>query len=669
MEQHEALQLRYVHQVGVVQERFQEYLEARINDPASEAVSLHSSRHSNREGLQFSSRHPILRSDDVTSNRAQPSQLTSRAAPRNSIELSVGLERVDVRDGTDLEMEQAERDLQRLILEVDDGASSRSASRGFKDIVGWCDNQRRWISPEADGRADSLPDEWIDLYSSGRLLPIHDQNLGSRSSVRADLELYYGKALDWFCWIDLFRALVHDSNKSAGEKLALLKRHLRGDCADIVHGLGGGEAAYIEALTRLKQTCGRRDVMRAAHLQAIDKLELKHDPSNFKRYAEKLRTHLFDLSWIGVTSSADLIERVCQRLQLQDRLAWNMERRGEVEDRTLNSFGSWLCVRASAYQNAYSIAADQLPSPSTKTNHRHQVRSHQSVTKTQTEVTPPKPRVVVAFCFRCEKEHRLAECEDFKTLSVGDRVGLCAKHRLCFSCLGSKHSARDCNYRKACKFEGCKYTHHPLLHDFSSGLSESARNNTLRAAQPARHKIAMRMIRLEIIAADGTITPTNVFVDEGSDTPLMRQGLASRLSIRGPRQVLEVDGAGGVVNRYSSQKIEIQMRSTTGETFKLLLSTLPQVAAPTPKIDWLNLKHRWAHLSDLPVKETGGPVDVLIGMDYGHLLAVLESRYGGESEPIASRTRLGWILRRVIDRDSTVTTAKASQDKQRNITN
>lgn len=38
--------------------------------------------------------------------------------------------------------------------------------------------------------------------------------------------------------------------------------------------------------------------MRAAHLQAIEKMELKNDPAAFKRYAEKIQTHLFDLSRI-----------------------------------------------------------------------------------------------------------------------------------------------------------------------------------------------------------------------------------------------------------------------------------------------------------------------------------------------------------------------------------
>ena len=113
--------------------------------------------------------------------------------------------------------------------------------------------------------------------------------------------------MDWFTWIDLFRALVHDTGKSPGEKLALLHRYVREDCLDVIHGLGGGEGAYIEAKVRLKESCGRRDVMRAAHIQTIENLELKNDPAIFKRYAEKVRTHLFDLSRIGETFSAGLI--------------------------------------------------------------------------------------------------------------------------------------------------------------------------------------------------------------------------------------------------------------------------------------------------------------------------------------------------------------------------
>ena len=108
------------------------------------------------------------------------------------------------------------------------------------------------------------PDDWIDLYSGWLLLSVH-KKFSFRSTVSPRLDVFHGKALEWFDWIYLFRALVHNTPKSTGEKLLLLKRHLKGECLDIVYNLGGGESAYKQVLVRLKENYGRRDVMRASH--------------------------------------------------------------------------------------------------------------------------------------------------------------------------------------------------------------------------------------------------------------------------------------------------------------------------------------------------------------------------------------------------------------------
>ncbi len=73
---------------------------------------------------------------------------------------------------------------------------------------------------------------------------------------------------------------------------------MKGECLDLVQGIVGGESVYIEALVRLKKSCGRRDFMRAATQQAIEKVELKNDLAIFKPFADRIRTHLFDFSRI-----------------------------------------------------------------------------------------------------------------------------------------------------------------------------------------------------------------------------------------------------------------------------------------------------------------------------------------------------------------------------------
>ena len=209
---------------------------------------------------------------------------------------------------TQAQAKAAADNLRRLQIEEDD-------IQILSDPVArWCQDQQRFNASQRFGRPvreEKTPDDWIDLYRDGVLRPNTWVEPGPRSSVTASLEPFSGKALDWFSWIDLFRALVHDTSKAPGEKLAILKRNLKGECLDVVYGLGGGEPAYIEALSRLKQSFCRRDVMRSAHVLALNKLDFNStDSSSFKRYAEKVRTHLYDLSQIKEAKSAEIIERI-----------------------------------------------------------------------------------------------------------------------------------------------------------------------------------------------------------------------------------------------------------------------------------------------------------------------------------------------------------------------
>lgn len=68
--------------------------------------------------------------------------------------------------------------------------------------------------------ASSAPDEWIDHYSRGSL-PQVVSSRSSWSSVSVNLEFYHEKTLDWFVWIDIFQAFVHDTLKSPLEKLSV----------------------------------------------------------------------------------------------------------------------------------------------------------------------------------------------------------------------------------------------------------------------------------------------------------------------------------------------------------------------------------------------------------------------------------------------------------------
>ncbi|XP_057380651.2 uncharacterized protein LOC130703047 [Daphnia carinata] len=624
----EAMHLRYVQQSGEMYEMVEGYLTSRLDDPASE-IQEDPRQSFPAVGIGRQEREPYRTIDNL-------------AVPRRPEEIQNLQER---HPGSQAEAGAISRALSSLTVDDDERYSSvsqrpiptsRPHAAGKENVIPKRIVNVPWVSDRSNA-----PDDWIDQYSNGRLPPESSQH-HFRSSVSAELEVYHGRALHWFAWIDVFKALVHDTPRSPGEKIALLKRYLRGDCLDVIYGLGGGEEAYIEALVRLKQTCGRRDVMRAAHIQAIDRLELKLDPRTFKRYAEKIRPHLFDLTRIEV-SPADVIER---------------ENGRDLEHRSLNDFGRWLCNRASAYQNAPSIAAEQS-APVARNNfpdNRRPARVHQGAT------TSPDIRGTVLdrpFCFKCEKTHKLTDCTEFQGLSIGERVMFCVRHHLCFCCFSPKHSVQSCPKRRPCKHTGCRYSHHEVLHDSGNLSIKRAKPSTARTG---RQRVDLGMMRLEVSSVDGKWSQlVNVFIDEGSDSTLMTDSCARSLNIRGIPQILEVDGVGGEVRQHSSQRVRFLIRSETGALFPISASTMKRVANPAPVINWNVKKQNWSHLRDIPVGEVGGDIDVLVGMDHAHLSMVQEGRGGKAGEPVASRTQLGWIIRGVTDTQDTLATVRSNR--------
>lgn len=523
------------------------------------------------------------------------------------------------------------------------------------------------------------PDAWIDRYCTGQEPSVTYATDGRGSSVRTELDVYSGRSLDWFEWIGLFHALVHCTNKSPGEKLALLKKSLRGDTADMVYGLGGGTAAYRDALRRLKENCGSRAVMRAAHLQALDRIEPpRGDPVSFKRYAERVRTHLFNLTCIGETSHADLIERLAQRLPVADRLAWNDGRGAGLERRSITQFGEWMCTRAAAYQNAYAIASEQL----SRSTYGSGSRGEQRVSPQQTGRQPNRSarahhgaagsdgrsdRVRQApgppYCFKCEGEHALADCSFFKEMTVQDRTAFCIRRGMCFGCFGVRHVTRDCRSKRSCGINGCRLSHHRLLHSDAAPIQSTVARPTPTApdvvmarphsavSRPATRTIAFGVLQLDAISSDGRRVAANVMLDGGSDSTIFREGFIRKLGLQGRRQLLRIAGVANASTSYpDSEHLTLQIETAFGETVYVSGSTVRSITQAVPVIDWERLRDRWPHFQDLPpLRSSSGQVDLLLGLDYATLMAPSDSRCGQENEPIAVRTRLGWVLQGVVD--------------------
>jgi hypothetical protein len=89
----------------------------------------------------------------------------------------------------------------------------------------------------------------------------------------------------------------------------------------------------------------------------------------------------------------------------------------------------------------------------------------------------------------------------------------------------------------------------------------------------------------------------------------------------------------------------MKLKTALGELVTIQGSTMPSIAKPVGIVDWEKLRGRWAHLTDLPpIRVCGGLINILIELDHAALINPIESRCGGNDEPTASKTSLGWTL-------------------------
>lgn len=96
-----------------------------------------------------------------------------------------------------------------------------------------------------------------------------------------------------------------------------------------------------------------------------------------------------------------------------------------MEKRGLTTFGTWLCDRAAAYQNAYSLATEQLTGAAPRAPFPRQIaRVNQIYSKGKEGVF--MKRSSRPFCFKCKGEHKLENCESFLALEAyEDFVSIC----------------------------------------------------------------------------------------------------------------------------------------------------------------------------------------------------------------------------------------------------
>ena len=143
---------------------------------------------------------------------------------------------------------------------------------------------------------------------------------------------------------------------------------------------------------------------------------------------------------------------------------------------------------------------------------------------------------------------------------------------------------------------------------------------------------------------------THALLGTGSNRTFCSMTLADQLGLKGNRTTLSLETLSA--GRTSEVvQLALEVTGTMGKRRKRTVVQFPKVFAVDRFPDLKNSvvapsdMKGWNHINDINVSRLGDSrVNLPIGQDVPKALVLLEVRYGGDTEPYATRTVLGWTL-------------------------
>ncbi|VDP87009.1 unnamed protein product [Echinostoma caproni] len=232
------------------------------------------------------------------------------------------------------------------------------------------------------------------------------------------------------------------------------------------------------------------------------------------------------------------------------------------------------------------------------------------------------------------------------------------KTAFCFVCFSDTDRAALCRNRTNCGHDNCSVRHQSLLHH-DGGVEQ--RTNSGRVDGTDEHAAGGTPKSINTIGRESSgpvrlgITPIQVetppglvqtvaFLDNGSDTTLVRESFTREHDLEGQTTSLvisTVNGARAVRASQLSLKLAPTSREDTIEVRQAFtIADLPMRAFDNIR----SLARRWPHLRDLPFEDFPDTrVDILSSCDVPEGNWVLDQRIS-HSDPYAMRTMFSWIL-------------------------
>ena len=257
-------------------------------------------------------------------------------------------------------------------------------------------------------------------------------------------------------------------------------------------------------------------------------------------------------------------------------------------------------------------------------------------------------------CTLCSSNHPIFSCKQFQDLTVQQRREHSQSASLCFNCLRTGHSARDCSSTFRCRV--CRKNHNTLLHIEAPTTSVNVNHvvhhtqekkkstPTARPPQPERLLMTSQVLLTNSV---GEKVAARAMLDSGAAISVLSNRMMAQLQLTKTEDWMTVSGIESQKHSPArpTTNLTITSLSNPGWTTSIKAVVLPKVTVDLPKHD-LSAVKKMPHLQDLQLADPWfhkpKRVDLILDSDVFDQVLLPNKIEGPPATPSAWETKLGW---------------------------
>lgn len=504
-----------------------------------------------------------------------------------------------------------------------------------------------------------------------------------------NVPIFKGNYGDWRTFIDIFSASIDNDDRLAdSQKFMYLKSFLRDEALSLVSELCITDDNYIKALDILRSHYDRKLPVINHHITSLLNVSLQKGPTGLRDFTNQIRQHInalealevsvmdnWDLILINILSSKlDRFLRNDFELGREQNMLPNLKQFFEFLDKRIQA---WESSSSNSTINNHSRAKNEQ---GIRERNRLGLSQNSSVLHSSISNTTSQ-QISCTFCKG--KGHNIYKCFKFMPLTVSEKREFVSKNRLCFNCLGSKHSVNQCD-RTKCKTCGGK--HHTCLHEERSSSmrklhpigNETSQSSTVNSSQSnslactsisesqvsdcqpstaqgnaqcltsaGKVNVLLATARVKLMINGQKSVEVRALLDSASQTSFVTSEALARLNVMPSKADLQISGISQSIC-HISQKVDLVIGSNCSESkqFEITCGVLNKITCALPQayinIFDLNIPPNIQLADD--TFNIPGKIDLLIGADM--YFDIIEPGFIslGSGLPVLLNTKFGWVL-------------------------